>query len=243
MDLTTRAPGGGGARGSYGGWALGAMASEIIPSSAGAMTWKQSPEAGRFDMFLDRSIPKALSGLFAGVGGVALLRRVGVANPWSCGWAVHPGGKGILTALESAFALLGIRSEGLRHSHAVLRDYGNMSSATILFVLQRVLAAENAAAEGGGDGGGARPHDDVFMCGFGPGLTVEFGRLQRIRPDGTAAVPSAEEAAAALAEAAALQAKAAAAAASQPTPAAIAASDAADGAPEQSMAHPFVRSV
>jgi len=223
VDLTTQAAGAG-ARGAYGGWVLGAMSSEIVPSSAGAMTWRQSAEGGRYDMFLDRSIPSALAGLFAN-GGIGMLRRVGIPNPWSSGWAIHPGGKGILTAFEAAFAMLGIRGEGLQHSHAVLRDFGNMSSATILFVLQRVLQAENTAA---------RAHDDVFMCGFGPGLTVEFGRLRRVRPDGSVAMLSAAEAAAAQAEAEAAQAAAAQATAAAPPRAADAKS-----APEQSVAHPY----
>jgi predicted naringenin-chalcone synthase len=225
VDLTTQAVGAG-ARGAYGGWVLGAMSSEIVPASAGAMTWRQSAEGGRYDMFLDRSIPSALAGLFAN-GGIGMLRRVGIPNPWSCGWAIHPGGKGILTAFEAAFAMLGIRGEGLQHSHAVLRDFGNMSSATILFVMQRVLQAENASA---------RAHDDVFMCGFGPGLTVEFGRLRRVRPDGSVAVLSAAETAAAQAEAEAAQAAAARATAES---AAAAPPKAAAAAPEQSMAHPY----
>jgi predicted naringenin-chalcone synthase len=247
VDLTVQARG---TRGAYGGWALGDMASEIIPASAGSMTWRQSKEAGRYDMFLDRSIPSALSGIFAN-GGVSMLRRVGIVNPWSCGWAIHPGGKGILTAFEAAFSMLGIRGEGLQHSHGVLRDFGNMSSATILFVLQRVLAAENAAGAGAAAAAATRPHDDVFMCGFGPGLTVEFGRLQRILPDGSPAVLSAAEAAAAQADAEAAQVAAAACAAKQAAAAvASAAAAASEGAPaaaaaaaEQSMAHPFVPAV
>jgi hypothetical protein len=111
-----------------------------------------------------------------------MMRRVGLHNPWSCSWAIHPGGKGILTAFEKAFGALGIKGEGLQHSFDVLGEFGNMSSATILFVLQRVLA-------------GARRDRDVFMCGFGPGLTVEFGRLRFLAPGAGAALALSTEAA------------------------------------------------
>jgi hypothetical protein len=55
--------------------------------------------------------------------------------------------------------------EGLATSAAVLSENGNMSSATIFFVLQRLLATT--------------ARDDVFAAGFGPGLTVEYARLSR----------------------------------------------------------------
>lgn len=148
-------------------WSLGAMASELIPDSGGAMTWKQAPRiAGAYDMWLDRSIPGALTGLFAGQG-LGLLLKVGIYNPFGCAWALHPGGKGIITGFESALKKLGVaKPAGLSASHDVLREYGNMSSATILFVLQRVLSSVEA--------------DKVFFAGFGPGLTIEFGCLNRV---------------------------------------------------------------
>jgi alpha-pyrone synthase len=71
-------------------------------------------------------------------------------------WAVHPGGRSILDAVEHG---LDLAPEALDGSRAVLRDYGNMSSATILFVLKRMLAE-------GREGPG-------LAFGFGPGLSVE----------------------------------------------------------------------
>jgi hypothetical protein len=134
-------------------------------------------------MFLDRSIPHALSGLFVSRG-LSLLARVGIMNPFGCAWALHPGGKGILTAFESAFSKLGIKGEGLEASREVLRTHGNMSSPTILFVLARVLTST--------------ARENVFFAGFGPGLTVEMGRIHRVRnraEEGAAAAAAAEGAA------------------------------------------------
>ena len=72
-------------------------------------------------------------------------------------WAVHPGGRSVLDAVAAALAL----PEGaLADSREVLRTCGNMSSATILFVLRRIMAHATAGQRG---------------CGmaFGPGLTAE----------------------------------------------------------------------
>ena len=147
-------------------WCLGAMSSEIVPESAGHMTWKQSAESGRYDMWLSKDIPAALLGFFLG-NAFSLLARVGILNPFGCAWALHPGGKGIVTAFEGALKKLGVTPQGVEASHGVLEKYGNMSSATIFFVLQRVLSSTTK--------------DSVFFAAFGPGLTVEFGAMQRLQ--------------------------------------------------------------
>lgn len=80
-------------------------------------------------------------------------------------WAIHPGGKAILDRVEKA---LGLESEQLRASREILRDFGNMSSATVLFVLDRLLLT--------------RGHDRNRICAmaFGPGLTIETGLMELI---------------------------------------------------------------
>lgn len=77
-------------------------------------------------------------------------------------WAIHPGGRGILDRVQEALALT---DDQLAPSRAVLREYGNMSSATVLFILRDLLA----------DGGAGR----VCAMAFGPGLTVESGLFSR----------------------------------------------------------------
>ena len=71
-------------------WELSHMGSEIVPDSAGAMTWRQSAQAGRYDMFLSRDIPRALTALFTAKG-LDIVARVGL-NPFACAYALHPGG-------------------------------------------------------------------------------------------------------------------------------------------------------
>jgi predicted naringenin-chalcone synthase len=79
-------------------------------------------------------------------------------------WAVHPGGLKILDCVEAA---LGLPPNRFDHARATFRHYGNMSSATLLFVLQRIIEqAKPAAGEYG------------LLIGFGPGLTIEIGLIQ-----------------------------------------------------------------
>ena len=79
-------------------------------------------------------------------------------------WGIHPGSTKIVDYVQDR---LGLSDEQVSHSHAVLGAYGNMSSATILFVLDRIQQCERPAR---GDYG-------VLMA-FGPGLTMEGALLQ-----------------------------------------------------------------
>ena len=104
-----------------------------------------------FLMGLSGKVPAALAGalpeLVARAGGDAAAVRH---------WAVHPGGRPVLDGVRDA---LGLPPEALAVSRGVLRDVGNLSSATIFFVLQRIAAA-------GESGPG-------LALAFGPGLTAE----------------------------------------------------------------------
>lgn len=81
-------------------------------------------------------------------------------------WAVHPGGRAILDKVQQSFELSPVQ---LAASRKVLANYGNMSSATILFVLAELLQSP--------------PDNDsesVLAMAFGPGLTIESGLLTKI---------------------------------------------------------------
>lgn len=77
-------------------------------------------------------------------------------------WAIHPGGKKILQEFSKA---LDLKEEQLAVSFEILRQYGNMSSVTIFYVLQ----AMRKQIENKGE--------TVFAAGFGPGLTIESAIL------------------------------------------------------------------
>ena len=72
-------------------------------------------------------------------------------------FAMHPGGAKILEALEE---VLGLKNGDLIHSRAVLRDCGNMSGPTVLFVLKHLLESRPAAGKG-------------ILSAMGPGFSIE----------------------------------------------------------------------
>ena len=72
-------------------------------------------------------------------------------------WCIHPGGKRILEAIEHS---VNLSKESLFHSYQILEQYGNMSSATILFVLKEMMHNKQRGK-------------NIFASAFGPGLTVE----------------------------------------------------------------------
>jgi len=78
------------------------------------------------------------------------------------GWILHAGGRDVLNALRLK---LGLAPEDLRWSSEVLRDYGNMSSPSVYFTLQRTLA-------------GGAPGDWWWLCSFGAGFSCHGALLQ-----------------------------------------------------------------
>ncbi|KAA9089476.1 type III polyketide synthase [Microbacterium radiodurans] len=119
------------------------------------MTWTVG-DAG-FEMVLSAEVPRIIGReIRAAVDGVVAGARVDT-------WAVHPGGRSVLDRVESG---LGLAPDALELSRAVLRDHGNMSSATILFILRSLLHGEAL-----GDG------ETIAALAFGPGLTLEAAML------------------------------------------------------------------
>jgi alpha-pyrone synthase len=112
-----------------------------------------------FEMTLSGYVPALIE---RGIGQLiaGLLRELPVQLADIRQFALHPGGRKILEAIEQA---LGLSRHDNRFAYQVLRDYGNMSSATVLFVLRELLAATTPADAGA----------PVLSCAFGPGLTLE----------------------------------------------------------------------
>ena len=128
--------------------------STLIPGSAAEMAWTVGDHG--FEMTLGARIPdilglrirawveRSLAGHGLGIGDVG-------------GWAIHPGGPRVIDAVRDA---LGLDERAAAHSRGVLRDHGNMSSATLLFILR---ALDRAAVP--------RPWAGLA---FGPGLAGEL---------------------------------------------------------------------
>ncbi|TPW19502.1 MAG: chalcone synthase [Elusimicrobia bacterium] len=131
---------------------LAAAFGRVAPESREQMSWRVGDTG--FEMRLDRAVPKTLE-RHAPAFVADLLTRAGLSREDSPRWAPHPGGKGIVSALAECLRLDAGQTASAR---GVLSGFGNMSSATIFFV----LAAE--FARGGGP---------LVALGFGPGLTME----------------------------------------------------------------------
>ena len=143
--------------------------SMLFDDSLTAMGWTIGDHG--FEMTLDRRVPEVLA---AGLGPWIwpwLRQELGSAvQPDDLRWAVHPGGPRILDAIETA---LNLGPTALTHSRTVLSDHGNMSSATVLFILRRMLQQGTIAAPAD------TPADrrPIVMLAFGPGLTGEAALL------------------------------------------------------------------
>jgi predicted naringenin-chalcone synthase len=137
------------------GIALGRFRSTVIPNSHDLITWHIGDTG--FEMYLSGKVPGRIRRWLPEYG-LALLPPEPAAL-----WAVHAGGRSILDAVQQGLRL---RPDALRFSREILRQYGNMSSATLMFVLEKILRDEDARGPG------------VAMA-FGPGLSVETFAFQR----------------------------------------------------------------
>jgi alpha-pyrone synthase len=126
--------------------------STVMPDSSEQITWHIGNLG--FDMVLTGRVPKTISaGLLANQDAI-----LGGHRPQDVRhWAIHPGGRTIIDAVRDG---IGLSEELLRPSREVLRQFGNMSSASIMFVLKELMQPGIPAGQG-------------CAMAFGPGVTVE----------------------------------------------------------------------
>ena len=130
--------------------------SRLIPYSKDEMSWKISTDG--FLMTLSSEVPKSIK---ASLDIKTLFNRM----PSLTGWAIHPGGKQIVDGIQST---LNLDESEVSASRKVLLENGNMSSATILFVLKEML--NNRSSD----------KNELIACAFGPGLTLESALLSYV---------------------------------------------------------------
>lgn len=141
---------------------LEAFYSEFLHEARNEMAWYIGNLG--FEMKLTSKVPKQIK-LHIKQIAESLLNKAGIQFNQIDAYAIHPGGRKILEAAEQALEL---PEEANDFSYEVLRDYGNMSSATILFVLQKQLYSPKAIDSG-----------NIMSFAFGPGLTVESMILKK----------------------------------------------------------------
>ena len=128
--------------------------SEINPKGKRDMAWELSSSG--FLMTLSGYIPELIEEDFSAIVERAL-EKSGQSIADVTHWCIHPGGRKILQAIHKSLQLT---NGELNCSYDILKQYGNLSSATILFVLKAMLQQK-------------QPINKLFGAAFGPGLTVE----------------------------------------------------------------------
>jgi predicted naringenin-chalcone synthase len=141
------------------GFLLNGFSSMLFGRGKDLMGWNITPV--NFEMILDAGIPdffgQELGRLMAVVKEKLQLTPENIDH-----WAVHPGGKKILETVQRGLQL---KNDDLKHSYEVLRNYGNMSSPTILFVLNEIFKSNPQNGE------------TLFALGFGPGISIETASM------------------------------------------------------------------
>ncbi|MFO7656039.1 MAG: type III polyketide synthase [Bacteroidales bacterium] len=141
------------------GLSMGGFYSLLLNKGKDLMGWNITPV--NFEMVLDTAIPE-----FIGNEVNEIVIKAGEkfkTDPaFIDKWAIHPGGKKILDSIKKQMQL---SDSDMQYSYKVLSEYGNMSSPTILFVLNEIMQADHADGE------------TIFSIGFGPGLSIETALL------------------------------------------------------------------
>lgn len=134
------------------GLVLSSFYSEVIPKGKRDMAWELSSTG--FLMTLSGYIPDLIEADFPSIVERAMAKE---DSKEISHWCIHPGGKRVLDAIGKS---MDFKENELMNSYNTLEDFGNLSSATILFVLDRMMKEE-------------KPVKKLFGAAFGPGLTVE----------------------------------------------------------------------
>ena len=139
----------------------------LTPVGEDSMAWNIGDHG--FEMVLDSYVPKIIDEHIVGALEPLLASAPELQGlPYSSirHWAIHPGGRSILDKVQSKLEL---SDEQLIPARETLRQYGNMSSATVMFVLKHIM--EQPAAS---------DRDSICAMAFGPGLTVETGLFTKV---------------------------------------------------------------
>lgn len=149
-------------------WQVVDTGSVVIADSKHSMSWSIGDHG--FDMRLSSDIGDKIEQQLAGWLTAWLGKHQLGLNDINY-WGVHPGGPKILTAVKNS---LGLSDNDLRTSRSILAQHGNMSSPTVLFILNEFQQARAAATQSSVT---QTPARHCILLGFGPGLVAEVALL------------------------------------------------------------------
>lgn len=130
--------------------------SRLIPNTMDEMSWKISSHG--FLMSLSSKVPSSIKKSLEQKNLFGLITD-------ATSWAIHPGGKQIIDGISAS---LGLNEEEVWASRKVLKENGNMSSATVLFVICEMMNNRRNSK------------NKIVTCAFGPGLTLEAALLSYV---------------------------------------------------------------
>ena len=129
--------------------------SELLSEGSEQICWNIGDSG--FEMYLSGKVPRSIEHSLSDI-----LKKIPMSE-YIEQWVVHPGGRSVLDAVQTSLSL---NPNQLADSRAILHSYGNMSSTTVLFVLERIVQT------------GKKGHGCALA--FGPGLSIETMQFQHI---------------------------------------------------------------
>jgi len=138
-----------------GGMSIQGFYSLLLSKGKELMSWNITPV--NFEMVLDAKVPEFIGDEMDNIV-LKAGKKFNIAPSTVNKWAIHPGGEKILDTIKKQLRL---NDTDLKYSYKILDEYGNMSSPTVLFVLNEIMQAER------------KPNENIFSIGFGPGLSIE----------------------------------------------------------------------
>lgn len=152
------------------------MGAHYIPDTRHVLTIAVSEEYGLYyENSIKKELPVKLNATLASKFRKWQQSVLGDINPNDCAYAVHPGGKKLLQNFESLIRDYGVQNadKELKNSYKNLREYGNLASAAIIFILGDVCRETKK--------------DSIYFMAMGPGVCLEYGGMKRYKAGNKAA--------------------------------------------------------
>jgi len=147
------------------------MGAHYIPDTRHVLTIAVSEELGLYyENSIKKELPVKLNATLASKFRTWQQSVLPDCQPADCAYAVHPGGKKLLQNFESLISDYGVKNAAkeLSNSYKNLREYGNLASAAIIFILGDVCRETQK--------------DSIYFMAMGPGVCLEYGGMKRYKP-------------------------------------------------------------